>query len=100
MLTSAKLVGGTALNFETIIYEERNNVAWITLNRPDVLHAFNRQMQIELRETCRALRENDQVNAVVVAAAGAEAFCTRIDRTETMGDAFPPASGHAVGSPS
>ena len=88
------------MNFETIIYEERNNVAWITLNRPDVLNAFNRQMQIELRETWRALRENDDVNAVVVAAAGQKAFCTGIDRTETMGDEFPPASGKTVGSPS
>ncbi|HLW18213.1 MAG TPA: enoyl-CoA hydratase/isomerase family protein, partial [Actinomycetota bacterium] len=62
------------MNFETIIYEERNNVAWITLNRPDVLNAFNRQMQVELRETWRALRENDDVNAVVVNAAGEKAF--------------------------
>src|SRR2546430_8934272 len=100
MLTSAKLVGGTALNFETIIYEERNNVAWITLNRPDVLNAFNRQMQIELRETWRALRENDDVNAVVVNAAGEKAFCTGIDRTETMGDEVPPPSGKTVGPPS
>ena len=88
------------MNFETIIYEERNNVAWITLNRPDVLNAFNRQMQVELRETWRALRENDDVNAVVVAAAGEKAFCTGIDRTETMGNEFPPASGKTVGSPS
>src|SRR5438105_14690729 len=88
------------MNFETIIYEERNNVAWITLNRPDVLNAFNRQMQIELRETWRALRENDDVNAVVVNAAGEKAFCTGIDRTETMGEEFPPASGKTVGSPS
>src|SRR5437899_6521447 len=82
-----------AMKLETIIYEERNNVAWITLNRPEVLNAFNRQMQVELRETWRALRENDDVNAVVVAAAGEKAFCTGIDRTETMGDEFPPKSG-------
>ncbi|HLW17684.1 MAG TPA: hypothetical protein VKV69_10045, partial [Actinomycetota bacterium] len=29
-----------------------------------------------------------------------KAFCTGIDRTETMGDEFPPASGKTVGSPS
>lgn len=34
--------------FETILYDERNGVAWVTLNRPDVLHAFNRKMEEEL----------------------------------------------------
>jgi enoyl-CoA hydratase/carnithine racemase len=84
---------------ETLLYEERDHVAWITLNRPDVHNAFNRQMQMELRDTWRALRENDNINAVVLAAAGDKAFCTGIDRTEVMGD-YPPPGGKTVGSPS
>lgn len=71
--------------YETLLYEERNAVAWITLNRPDVHNAFNIAMQRELKECWRALRANDQVNAVVLTGAGEKAFCTGIDRAETMG---------------
>lgn len=52
------------MTFETLIYEERNKVAWVTLNRPDVHNAFNSVMQRELHDLWRALRANDGVNAV------------------------------------
>jgi enoyl-CoA hydratase/carnithine racemase len=73
------------MTYETVLYEERNAVAWVTLNRPDVHNAFNSKMQSELRDLWRALRSNDAVNAVVLTGAGHKAFCTGIDRTETMG---------------
>ena len=45
----------------TITYEERDNVAWITLNRPEVHNAFNEQMQRELQRVWRGLRRVDSV---------------------------------------
>ena len=74
-------------DFETLIYAERGGVAWVTLNRPKVLNAFNAQMQYELRDLWRALRREDAVRVIVLTGAGDKAFCTGIDRTETMGDA-------------
>jgi len=73
-------------DFETLLYEEVDGVAWVTLNRPDVLNAFNLQMQQELRALWRGLRINDDVNCVVLTGAGEKAFCVGIDRQETMGD--------------
>lgn len=73
--------------FQTLLYEERNGVAWVTLNRPEVHNAFNAQMQRELHDLWRGLRGNDSVRVVVLTGAGDKAFCTGIDRTETMGDA-------------
>jgi len=32
-------------DFETLAYEESDGVAWVTLNRPDVLNSFNTTMQ-------------------------------------------------------
>ncbi|HVM39751.1 MAG TPA: enoyl-CoA hydratase/isomerase family protein [Acidimicrobiia bacterium] len=70
---------------ETLLYEESDGVAWVTLNRPDVHNAFNSTMQLELRDLWRSLRRNDDVRCVVLTGAGEKAFCTGIDRTETMG---------------
>jgi len=74
-------------DFETILYEEDEGVAWVTLNRPEVHNAFDRRMQEELRSLWRGLRHNDDVRCVVLSGAGDRAFCTGIDRTETMGEA-------------
>jgi enoyl-CoA hydratase/carnithine racemase len=53
-------------DFETLLYDEVDGVAWVTLNRPDVLNAFNLQMQQELQSLWRGLRTNDDVNCVVL----------------------------------
>lgn len=83
------------MSYDTLLYEERNAVAWITLNRPDVHNAFNSVMQREVRDVWRSLRANDAVNAVVLTGAGDKSFCTGIDRREAMGE-----SGESmVGSP-
>lgn len=72
-------------NFETLGYEERDSVAWVTLNRPDRLNAFNSLMQRELRDLWRGLRRHDDVRCIVLTGAGDKAFCTGIDRLEQMG---------------
>ncbi len=84
--------------YETLLYEETDGVAWITLNRPDVLNSFNAQMQHELRSVWTGLRRNDDVRVAVLTGAGDKAFCTGIDRTETMGEYPPPADKKVVGS--
>lgn len=72
--------------YGTIIYEERDGVAWVTLNRPEVHNAFNLQMQRELKDVWRTMRTNDEVHCAVLTGAGEKAFCAGIDRQETMGD--------------
>ena len=70
--------------FETIAIDFDGNVAWVTLNRPDVLNAFNSLMQKEIRETWRAFREIDEVHAVVLTGSGGKSFCVGIDRDGDM----------------
>ena len=43
-------------SFETLLYEEEDGVAVVTLNRPEVHNAFNQEMQRELRQLWRVLR--------------------------------------------
>jgi enoyl-CoA hydratase/carnithine racemase len=74
-----------ASEFETLGYEERDGVAFVTLNRPDRLNAFNSLMQRELKALWRGLRRHDDVRCIVLTGAGEKAFCTGIDRMEQMG---------------
>ena len=71
--------------FETLLYEERDGVAVVTLNRPEVHNAFNLAMQRDLRELWRSLRTNDDVRVVILTGAGAKAFCVGIDREDSVG---------------
>ena len=62
------------MNYETIIYQKADNIARITLNRPEVLNAINRQVMAELlRAIGEASRDND-VRVLVLTGAG-RAFC-------------------------
>jgi len=71
-------------SYETISVEIRNNVGIVTLNRPDVLHAFNDTMCAEIKETWRAFREIDEVHAILLTASGDKSFCVGIDRSGEM----------------
>jgi enoyl-CoA hydratase/carnithine racemase len=78
-------IGGLELDsYETLLYEEDDGVAVVTLNRPEVHNAFDQQMQAELRALWQALRRNDDVRAVILTGAGEKAFCTGIDRAESI----------------
>jgi enoyl-CoA hydratase/carnithine racemase len=65
---------------ESLLYDESDGVAWVTLNRPEALNAFDTTMQRELRELWLMLRSNDDVRCVVLTGAGDKAFCTGLDR--------------------
>ena len=72
------------MEFETLLYDEDDGVATVTLNRPEVLNAFDQQMQEELRDVWRGLRINDDVRVVILTGAGDKAFCAGIDREEAI----------------
>lgn len=69
-------------DFETIIYEKKDHVAWITLNRPEVLNAQNNQLRREFVQALETARDDDDVYVVVVTGAGDRAFSAGADITE------------------
>jgi enoyl-CoA hydratase/carnithine racemase len=77
----------STMGYETIIYEvdQSERVATITLNRPDLLNAFNRAMCEEIRDVWHVIKEDDVVHAVVLRAAGDRAFSAGIDVKESFG---------------
>jgi enoyl-CoA hydratase/carnithine racemase len=76
------------VSYETLLYEERDGVAIVTLNRPEVHNAFNYAMQQDLKHLWTSLRTNDDVRVVVLTGAGEKAFCSGIDREESIQQGF------------
>lgn len=73
-------------SYETILYEvDADRVATITLDRPDALNAFDRQMCEEVRDAWRRVKADPEVHAVVLRAAGDRAFCAGLDTKKSYG---------------
>ena len=66
------------MEFNTIIYEKKENIAWITLNRPEVMNAINEDVMRQLDERFTAADDNPNVKAVVLEGAG-KAFIAGAD---------------------
>lgn len=64
--------------FETLTLEARERVAWITLNRPEALNAWTRQLGRELHTALDHADESDDIRAVVITGAG-RAFSSGAD---------------------
>ncbi|MEE9285885.1 MAG: enoyl-CoA hydratase/isomerase family protein [Dehalococcoidia bacterium] len=68
--------------FETILLESADGVAWVTLNRPQVLNAYNVQMRDELYEVLGLIGRDDEIRVAVFRGAGDRAFCAGADLSE------------------
>lgn len=66
------------MTYETILYDVTDQVATITLNRPDKLNAFTWQMMSEMIDAFDRIDDDDGVRAVIVTGAG-RAFCAGAD---------------------
>lgn len=58
------------MNFKTILFEQENHIAKITLNIPESRNALNLDMRVELLEVFRQISEDDSVKVVVMTGAG------------------------------
>jgi len=73
------------LNPKSFLYEVREGVAWVTLNRPERLNALTFEVYRELTDAFAALQAEDGVRAVVVRGAG-RAFCSGGDVHDIIGE--------------
>src|SRR5918995_2757175 len=64
---------------EELLYEVRDGVARVTLNRPDQRNALNAEVLGGLVEAMRSARDDDGVRAVVLSGAGDKVFCAGAD---------------------
>lgn len=68
--------------YQDVIYEKRDHVAFITLNRPERGNAWSMLMHKELGEIWRDFKADDSTWVAVVTGAGDRSFCTGADILE------------------
>lgn len=70
------------MNYQTILFEQKNNYVVITLNRPDKLNALNRQMFDELDDAFKKIELDKNIQAVILTGSGEKAFAAGADIAE------------------
>lgn len=68
--------------FSTVIYEKKDSIATISLNRPEVINAYNTQMRDDLYEVLQAVREDRDVQGVILTGLGPKGFSAGADLAE------------------
>jgi len=72
---------------EEVLYTvDKNNIAWLTLNRPDVHNAFNAVMIQKITDHLKKLQETPDVRVLVIQGKG-ESFCAGADLSWMKGSA-------------
>lgn len=75
-----------ATSFETVLYEKKSAIAYVTLNRPKVLNALNKQAIADLRSAFEDARDEAAVRGVILTGAGDKAFIAGADIGEMVSD--------------
>ncbi len=70
------------MTYTDILYDKKDGVAWITINRPEVRNAFRTRTVHELTDAFMDARFDPAVGVVVLTGAGDKAFCSGGDQKE------------------
>ena len=67
------------MNFDNILLEKKNSIAYVTVNRPKVLNALNMATMEELRAASHDIKNDASIRVVVFTGAGEKAFIAGAD---------------------
>jgi enoyl-CoA hydratase len=56
--------------YQTILVETRDNLGYLTLNRPEVMNAINQEMIDEIRHALREIDRDESIRVLIVTGAG------------------------------
>ena len=68
-----------ALTLDNVLYEKRNGIAYVTINRPKVLNALNTPTWKDMRTAFEDARDDTSVRGVILTGAGNKAFVAGAD---------------------
>ncbi len=84
-------------NYQYALYEKKEHIAYITINRPEVMNALHRDANIELSEIFTDFKEDDNAWIAILTGAGERAFSAGNDLKAT---AAATARGESMGAQS
>ena len=70
------------MNYQNLLVEKKNNIATVTINRPDKLNALNAQTMSELKSALADLKSDNETFVVIVTGSGEKAFVAGADIAE------------------
>jgi 2-(1,2-epoxy-1,2-dihydrophenyl)acetyl-CoA isomerase len=73
---------------DSILINIENNIATITLNRPDKFNSFTKEMAMQLQNTLDDCANDENIRAIVLTGNG-KAFCAGQDLAEATSENFP-----------
>jgi len=87
-----------SMPYATIIYTQKEHIAHITLNRPEVANIINQPLARELEDVCRGINQDANIYVVVITGAGDRVFCggSELERLIQGGDTIPSSSPSAL----
>jgi len=80
--TGDKTMSATTLCLQNVLYEKKDGIAYVTLNRPEVLNALNTPTWTDLRTTFEDARADKSVRGVILTGTGDKAFIAGADISE------------------
>ncbi len=72
----------TLTTFENLLFEKKDSIAYVTVNRPKVLNALNMATMAELHRAFTAIKEDAEVRAAILTGSGEKAFIAGADISE------------------
>jgi len=70
------------MSAQVLLAEEKDGVAVLTLNRPEVMNSFNFALLLALKKQIDALRSNANIRVIIITGSGPKAFCAGADLKE------------------
>ena len=70
------------MNYQNLLVEIKENVMMITVNRPDKLNALNAATLIEMNTLFSQIKDDDEIDIVIITGAGEKAFVAGADISE------------------